>query len=71
MGRYIYKSDIIPVETLQEARLNNEKKAKLDARQKQFPSDITAQSPLISDLQLIGCGKCDVRIKKYAILLIL
>ena len=64
MGRYHNKSDIIPVETEEEAKLNNKKRALLDARQKQFISDITALSPLISDLMLVGCGKCDGRIKR-------
>ena len=64
LGRHSYKTDLIPVESLKEAQLNKEKRIKLDARQKQFLTDITALSPLISDIQLIGCGKCDVRIKR-------
>ena len=64
LGRHSYKTDLIPVESFEEDQLNKEKRIKLDARQRQFLTDITALSPLISDIQLIGCGKCDVRIKR-------
>ena len=65
MGRHNYKNEIIPFDEEAEEEVKiNKKRAILNARQKQFISDITSLSPLISDLELVGCGKCDSRIKR-------
>ena len=73
MGQTVFHTQVAQItpETNQEVKEpdNSDENIKtkriiLSERQKEYLKYITDSCPLISSLELVGCGKCDPRIKK-------